>query len=99
MTDELTMVELGKAIDKGEREPIEAVTRLKAAVVHPRFLGIDDSGSCVWELESGRWCWADDPYHAARQRRTFEPENYVEKYGTPVPVGTPDDAAATVRSS
>lgn len=86
MTDELTMAELGKAIDRGEREPAEAVARLVKGTVYPRFLGVDDSGTCAWELESGRWCWGDDPYHAARQARTFEPERYVEKYGVPTPL-------------
>lgn len=54
--------------------------------VYPRFLGIDDSGSCVWERADGRWCWGDDPYHAARQVRTFEPDRYVEKYGAPTSI-------------
>lgn len=94
MTDEMTMRELGKAIDRGEREPIEAVERLKTLVVYPRFLGIDDSGSCVWALADGRWCWGDDPYHASRQTRTFEPERYVVKYGTPTPIRTLAELAA-----
>jgi len=88
MTDELTMRQLGALIDKGEREPAEAVARLIKATVYPRFLGIDDGGSCVWELENGRWCWGDDPYHAARPVRTFEPDRYVSKYGTPTPIRT-----------
>lgn len=67
---------------------LKASRLLTAEVVYPRYLGVDDSGSCTWELADGRWCWADDPYHAARQRRTFTPERYVDKYGTPTPIKT-----------
>ena len=86
MTGEMTMKELGAAIDRGEREPAEAVARLIKAKIYPRFLGVDDGGSYVWELENGRWTWGDDPQHAARLVRTFEPEQYVIKYGTPTPI-------------
>lgn len=50
-------------------------------VVYPRFIGVDDSGDYVWELESGRWTFGDDPYSAATRTRTFEPERYLDKYG------------------
>lgn len=88
MTDktELTMAELGAAVDRGEREPTEVVGRLRVSVVYPRFLGLDDGGSHVWELADGRWCSAEDPCHAVYKTRTFIPEHYVVKYGTPTPV-------------
>jgi len=80
------MAELAAAIGRGEREPVEAVVRLAKATVYPRFLGLDESGDLVWELANGRWCFGDDPHQAARQRRTFEPERYVIKYGAPAPI-------------
>lgn len=83
---ELTMDELGAAIARGERDPAEAVARLRTAVVYPRFLGVDDDGTYVWELADGQWTWADDPDQAVRRVRTFEPERYVGKYGVPTPV-------------
>lgn len=82
----LTLAELGEAINRGEREPSEVVARLKAAVVYPRFLGIDTSGDSVWELANGRWTFGDEPWSAVNKGRTFDPERYVEKYGVPVPL-------------
>lgn len=55
------------------------------ATTYPRFLGVDGSGDFVWELETGRWTWGEDPHDAAFRERTFEPERYIEKYGRPVP--------------
>jgi hypothetical protein len=81
--EELSLGELGDAIERGEREPAEAVARLKAAVIYPRYLGTDPSGSDVWELENGRWTFADTPWQAVHMTRTFEPERYVGKYGVP----------------
>jgi len=89
--DELSMIELSKAISQGEREPEEAVARLKAATVYPRFLGLDDGGSNVWELANGRWTWADEPHEAERKTRTWTAEDYVIKYGTPTPIRTLDE--------
>jgi hypothetical protein len=91
MTDEeskteLTLKELGEAVERGEREPAEAVARLKAAVVYPRFLGTDTSGDSVWELANGRWTFGDEPWSAVDKDRTFEPERYVQKYGVPTPL-------------
>lgn len=54
------------------------------SAVYPRFLGVDGSGDFVWEMESGRWTWGDDPHDANGKTRTFEPERYIEKYGRPI---------------
>lgn len=91
MTDEasktkLTMKELGEAIERGEREPAEAVARLKTTVIYPRFLGIDTSGDSVWELADGRWTFGDEPWSAVDKTRKFEPERYIVKYGVPTPI-------------
>lgn len=94
MTENLTMEELGAAVNRGEREPSEVVARLKAMVVYPRFIGVDDGGSYVWELENGRWTWGDEPYFAWTATRTFDPEDYVAKYGTPTPLLTLGQLAA-----
>lgn len=64
----------------------EVVARLSETVVFPRFLGSDDSGDFVWELEDGRWTWGEDPDEAANRVRTFEPERYVVKFGAPTPI-------------
>lgn len=53
-------------------------------VTYPRFLGVDGSGDFVWELESGRWTWGDDPHDANGKTRSFEPARYIEKYGRPI---------------
>jgi hypothetical protein len=58
---------------------------MTATTVYPRFLGIDGSGDFVWELETGRWTWGEDPHDAAFRERTFEPVRYIEKYGRPIP--------------
>jgi hypothetical protein len=81
----LTMAELDQAINRGEREPVEAVGRIGVTVVYPRFLGYDNSGDAVWELASGRWTWGDHPRDAEGRPCTFEPARYIEKYGVPLP--------------
>jgi hypothetical protein len=55
--------------------------------IYPRFLGVDGSGDFVWELENGRWTWGDDPHAAFERERSFEPIEYIEKYGRPVGLG------------
>lgn len=84
----LTLAELDEAINRGERDPAEAVARMKDTVVYPRFLGMDNTGSYAWELADGRWTWGYDPDEVQRKAeiRTFEPERYVEKYGVPTPI-------------
>lgn len=69
-----------------ERTAAEVVAALSETVIFPRFLGVDDSGSFVWELEDGRWTWGEYPDDALYRTRTFEPERYVDKYGAPTPI-------------
>lgn len=52
--------------------------------IYPRFLGADGTGDLVWELANGRWAWGSDPFVANAQKRTFEPVDYIAKYGRPV---------------
>jgi hypothetical protein len=51
----------------------------------PDFLGIDEQGDKVWELPDGRWTWGETAEEAMERARTFEPYEYVEKYGEPDP--------------
>jgi hypothetical protein len=78
-----------EGIPARERTAAEVVAALSDAVVFPRFLGVDDAGDNVWELENGRWTWGDEPYDAICRARTFEPERYVDKYGEPTPITKP----------
>lgn len=62
--------------------------------IYPRFLGMDGSGDFVWELESGRWTWGDDPHAAITKQRTFEPVEYIGKYGRPIGIAEDIDRKA-----
>lgn len=53
------------------------------SVARARFLGIDLSGDLVWELPDGRWTWGPTEEFALANKRTLEPDRYVEKYGEP----------------
>lgn len=82
-----------EGIPPRERTAAEVVAALSDAVIFPRFLGLDDGGDFVWELEDGRWTWGEDPHHAVRQTRTFDPERYVVKFGEPTPIIKPREGS------
>jgi len=78
---------VSESVEQTDQEEIAAiVARLSETVVFPRFLGVDDSGDFVWELENGRWTWGETPDEVVERARTFEPERYVVKYGSPHPM-------------